>query len=38
VLLDGAPLYNTSHLLGFFSSVNPDVVQNVTLYKGQFLG
>jgi hypothetical protein len=36
VLLDGAPLYNTSHLLGFFSSVNPDVVQNVTLYKGNF--
>jgi hypothetical protein len=34
VLLDGAPLFNTSHLLGFFSSVNPDVVNDVTLYKG----
>ncbi|HEV7348282.1 TonB-dependent receptor [Telluribacter sp.] len=34
VLLDGAPLFNTSHLLGFFSNLNPDVVQDVTLYKG----
>lgn len=34
VMLDGAPLFNTSHLLGFFSSVNPDVVNDVTLYKG----
>lgn len=34
ILLDGAPLFNTSHLLGFLSSVNPDVVQDVTLYKG----
>lgn len=34
VLLDGAPLFNTSHLLGFFANVNPDVVQSVTLYKG----
>ncbi len=36
VLLDEAPLYNTSHLLGFFASVNPDVLQDVTLYKGSF--
>lgn len=34
VLLDGAPLFNTSHLLGFFSNLNPDVIQDVTLYKG----
>ena len=34
VLLDGAPLFNTSHLLGFLSSVNADAVQDVTLYKG----
>ncbi|MBC7920073.1 MAG: TonB-dependent receptor [Ferruginibacter sp.] len=36
VLLDGAPLFNTSHLLGFFTSVNPDVIADVTLYKGGF--
>lgn len=34
ILLDGAPLYNPSHLFGFFSSINPNMVRNVTLYKG----
>ncbi len=34
VTLDGVPLFNTSHLLGFFTSINSDVVQDVTLYKG----
>lgn len=34
VLLDEAPLFNTSHLLGFFTNVNPDAVQSVSLYKG----
>ena len=36
VLLDGAPLFNTSHLLGFYSNVNPDLVQDVSLNKGAF--
>ena len=34
VLLDGAPIYNTSHLFGFFSMINPDAISDVTLYKG----
>jgi hypothetical protein len=34
VLLDEAPLFNTSHLLGFFTNVNPDAVQSASLYKG----
>ena len=34
VLIDEAPLFNTSHLLGFYTSVSPDAVQDVTLYKG----
>jgi hypothetical protein len=34
ILQDGAPIYNPSHLFGFFSSFNPDLVNNVTLYKG----
>lgn len=34
VLVDGAPLFNTSHLLGFFTSVSPDAIHDVTLYKG----
>lgn len=36
VLLDGAPLFNTNHLLGFYSNVNADVVQDVSLSKGAF--
>ncbi|GAA4457878.1 TonB-dependent receptor [Nibrella saemangeumensis] len=36
VLLDGAPLFNTSHLLGFFTNVSSDAVQDVTLFKGGF--
>jgi hypothetical protein len=34
VLLDGSPVFNTTHLFGFFSMINPDVVKDVTLYKG----
>ncbi len=34
VLLDDAPVYNSSHALGFFSVFNPDAVKDVKLYKG----
>lgn len=34
ILLDGAPVYNASHLLGFFSTFNADAIRDVTLYKG----
>lgn len=34
ILLDEAPVYNASHLLGFFSVFNSDALKNVTLYKG----
>ncbi|WP_348523303.1 TonB-dependent receptor plug domain-containing protein [Dysgonomonas sp. PF1-16] len=34
ILLDNIPLYNTSHLMGFFSTFNSDVIKNATLYKG----
>ena len=34
ILLDEAPVYNASHLLGFFSVFNSDAIKNVTLYKG----
>ncbi|MCC5944201.1 MAG: TonB-dependent receptor [Bernardetiaceae bacterium] len=34
MLLDDAPVYNASHLLGFFSVFNPDAVRDMTLYKG----
>lgn len=35
-LLDGVPVYNASHLLGFFSVFNPDAIKTVKLYKGGF--
>lgn len=34
VLLDDAPVYNPSHLLGFFSVFNSDAINDVKLYKG----
>lgn len=34
VLLDEATVYNSSHLLGFFSVFNPDAVKDTKLYKG----
>ncbi|AQG81743.1 TonB-dependent receptor [Spirosoma montaniterrae] len=34
VLLDEAPIYNSSHLFGFFSVFNPDAVKDVKLVKG----
>lgn len=34
ILLDDAPLFNAAHLLGFMSVFNPDVVQDVALYRG----
>lgn len=36
IVMDEAPVYNSSHLLGFFSVFNPDAVKNVTLYKSAF--
>ncbi|MBB6004996.1 TonB-dependent receptor [Arcicella rosea] len=34
ILLDDAPVYNSSHLFGFFSIFNPDAVKDVKLIKG----
>ena len=34
ILLDEAPVYNASHLLGFFSVFNGDAIKDVQLYKG----
>ncbi len=33
ILINEAPIYNPSHLFGFFSVFNPDVVKSVELYK-----
>ena len=34
ILLDEAPVYNSSHFLGFFSVFNPDAVKDIKLLKG----
>ncbi|MBL4710187.1 MAG: TonB-dependent receptor [Flavobacteriales bacterium] len=35
ILLDEAPVYNASHLLGFFSVFNSDAIKDLSVYKGQ---
>ena len=36
ILMDGAPVYNSGHFLGFLSMFNGDVIKNAQLYKGDF--
>lgn len=36
ILLDGTPVYNVSHLFGFFSVFNADAINSVELTKGGF--
>lgn len=36
ILLDGATVYNTTHMFGFLSVFNPDAIKNVELFKGGF--
>lgn len=33
ILLNGAPVMNSSHFFGFFSAFNSDMIEDVTLYK-----
>ncbi|MBK7957562.1 MAG: TonB-dependent receptor [Bacteroidetes bacterium] len=34
ILLDEAPVYSASHLLGFFSTFNSDAIKDLSVYKG----
>ncbi|UZD24490.1 TonB-dependent receptor [Algoriphagus halophytocola] len=34
VMMDGAIVYNSSHLFGFFGAFNSDLIRDVELYKG----
>ncbi len=34
MLINDAIVYNPTHLFGFFSSFNPDIIKSVELYKG----
>lgn len=33
ILMDDVPVYNPSHLMGFFSTFNSDAVKDITVYK-----
>jgi len=34
ILLDEAPIYNPSHLLGLFSTISPEAAKDIKVYKG----
>ena len=36
ILMDGAPIYNCGHFLGFLSMFNGDAIRSAELYKGDF--
>ncbi len=36
IIVDEAPIYNPSHLLGFFSSIAPDAINSISINKGNF--
>ncbi|MCF6183345.1 MAG: TonB-dependent receptor, partial [Bacteroidales bacterium] len=36
VLIDEAPVYNPSHLFGFFSALAPDAINDIKVYKNNF--
>ena len=36
VLMDGFTLYNLDHFFGIFSTLNPNAINNVSIYKGGF--
>jgi hypothetical protein len=33
--INDIPIYNSSHLFGFFSSINSGIIENFSIYKGQ---
>ncbi len=36
ITIDEAPVYNPTHLLGYFSTIVPDAIKDVKIYKGDF--
>ncbi|NOZ35994.1 MAG: TonB-dependent receptor [Chlorobi bacterium] len=36
ILIDEAPIYNPSHLFGFFSALAPDAIKDIKVYKNNF--
>lgn len=35
-LIDGIPIYNPNHLMGFISTFNTDAIKSINFYKGSF--
>lgn len=33
ILIDGMPIYNSNHVFGLLSTINPESIKNVSLYK-----
>ncbi len=36
IMIDDAPVYNPSHLFGFFSAITPDAVNDIKVFKNNF--
>lgn len=36
IMIDDAPVYNPSHLFGFFSAISPDIVNDMKIWKNSF--
>lgn len=36
ILIDNSPIYNPSHLFGFFSTINAEMVEDFELYKSSY--
>ncbi len=36
ILIDDAPIYNPSHLFGFFTALVPNAIKEMNVYKGDF--
>jgi len=36
ILIDNSPIYNSSHLFGFFSTINAEMVNDLELYKSSY--
>ncbi|WP_340110766.1 carboxypeptidase-like regulatory domain-containing protein [Maribellus mangrovi] len=34
ILMDGSPVFNSTHLFGFLSMINPDLVEDLRVFKG----
>ena len=36
IMIDDVPIYNPSHLFGFFSAIAPDAINDIKIYKNNF--